>query len=383
MTHYYFDNAATTPMSPTVVTAMSQALADDFGNASSTHYFGRQSHHLLDQSRQVIANSIHAKTDEIIFTSGGTEGDNTAILGTAVSYREHGKHIITTQIEHPAVLKTMSFLEKLGYDITYLSVDEHGLVTAEQVKAALRPDTILVSIMTGNNEIGTIEPIAEIGAVLKDHQAIFHTDAVQAYGILDIDVQKMGVDLLSISGHKLHGPKGIGFLYMNEKVNLEPFMHGGEQEHLRRAGTENIPSIIGLAQAVKDLTPANKKAKREKLQSLKATLIADLKANKVDFVINGPQPDQALPHVLNIWIKGLPSTLALMNLDLKGFAVSAGSACTAGSLEPSHVLTAITGDQDAPQISESLRVSFGDQNTEESVHLLAQAITEVTQDYLN
>lgn len=383
MTHYYFDNAATTPMSPTVVTAMSQALADDFGNASSTHYFGRQSHHLLDQSRQVIANSIHAKTDEIIFTSGGTEGDNTAILGTAVSYREHGKHIITTQIEHPAVLKTMSFLEKLGYDITYLSVDEHGLVTAEQVKAALRPDTILVSIMTGNNEIGTIEPIAEIGAVLKDHQAIFHTDAVQAYGILDIDVQKMGVDLLSISGHKLHGPKGIGFLYMNEKVNLEPFMHGGEQEHLRRAGTENIPSIIGLAQAVKDLTPANKKAKREKLQSLKATLIADLKANKVDFVINGPQPDQALPHVLNIWIKGLPSTLALMNLDLKGFAVSAGSACTAGSLEPSHVLTAITGDQDAPQISESLRVSFGNQNTEESVHLLAQAITEVTQDYLN
>ncbi|MGK4179518.1 cysteine desulfurase family protein [Lapidilactobacillus dextrinicus] len=383
MTHYYFDNAATTPMSPTVVTAMSQALADDFGNASSTHYFGRQSHHLLDQSRQVIANSIHAKTDEIIFTSGGTEGDNTAILGTAVSYREHGKHIITTQIEHPAVLKTMSFLEKLGYDITYLPVDEHGLVTAEQVKVALRPDTILVSIMTGNNEIGTIEPIAEIGAVLKDHQAIFHTDAVQAYGILDIDVQKMGVDLLSISGHKLHGPKGIGFLYMNEKVNLEPFMHGGEQEHLRRAGTENIPSIIGLAQAVKDLTPANKKAKREKLQSLKATLIADLKANKVDFVINGPQPDQALPHVLNIWIKGLPSTLALMNLDLKGFAVSAGSACTAGSLEPSHVLTAITGDQDAPQISESLRVSFGDQNTEESVHLLAQAITEVTQDYLN
>lgn len=383
MTHYYFDNAATTPMSPTVVTAMSQALADDFGNASSTHYFGRQSHHLLDQSRQVIANSIHAKTDEIIFTSGGTEGDNTAILGTAVSYREHGKHIITTQIEHPAVLKTMSFLEKLGYDITYLPVDEHGLVTAEQVKAALRPDTILVSIMTGNNEIGTIEPIAEIGAVLKDHQAIFHTDAVQAYGILDIDVQKMGVDLLSISGHKLHGPKGIGFLYMNEKVNLEPFMHGGEQEHLRRAGTENIPSIIGLAQAVKDLTPANKKAKREKLQSLKAALIADLKANKVDFAINGPQPDQALPHVLNIWIKGLPSTLALMNLDLKGFAVSAGSACTAGSLEPSHVLTAITGDQDAPQISESLRVSFGDQNTEESVHLLAQAITEVTQDYLN
>ncbi|KRM78304.1 cysteine desulfurase [Lapidilactobacillus dextrinicus DSM 20335] len=383
MTHYYFDNAATTPMSPTVVTAMSQALADDFGNASSTHYFGRQSHHLLDQSRQVIANSIHAKTDEIIFTSGGTEGDNTAISGTAVSYREHGKHIITTQIEHPAVLKTMSFLEKLGYDITYLPVDEHGLVTAGQVKAALRPDTILVSIMTGNNEIGAIEPIAEIGAVLKNHQAIFHTDAVQAYGILDIDVQQMGVDLLSISGHKLHGPKGIGFLYMNEKVNLEPFMHGGEQEHLRRAGTENIPSIIGLAQAVKDLTPANKKAKREKLQSLKAILIADLKTNKVDFAINGPQPDQALPHVLNIWIKGLPSTLALMNLDLKGFAVSAGSACTAGSLEPSHVLTAITGDQDAPQISESLRVSFGDQNTEESVHLLAQAITEVTQDYLN
>lgn len=370
-------------MSPSVVAAMSQALADDFGNASSTHYFGRQSHHLLDESRQVIANSIHAKTDEIIFTSGGTEGDNTAILGTALTYGKNGKHIITTQIEHPAVLKTMQFLETLGYEITYLPVDKQGLVTAEQVKAALRPDTILVSIMTGNNEIGAIEPIAEIGDVLKNHQAIFHTDAVQAYGILDIDVQQMGVDLLSISGHKLHGPKGIGFLYMNEKINLEPFMHGGEQEHLRRAGTENIPSIIGLAQAVKDLTPANKKAKREKLQALKSTLIADLKADGLDFTINGPAPEQGLPHVLNIWVKGVPSNLSLTNIDLKGFAVSAGSACTAGSLEPSHVLIAITGDKNAPQISESLRISFGDQNTMESVHLLAKAITEVAQDYLD
>ncbi len=369
-------------MSSTVVTAMSQALATDFGNASSTHYFGRLSHHLLDDSRRVIANSIHAQTDEIIFTSGGTEGDNTAILGTALTYGKNGKHIITTQIEHPAVLKTMQFLTTLGYEITYLPVNKQGLVTAQQVKAALRPDTILVSIMTGNNEIGSIEPIAKIGAVLKNHQAIFHTDAVQAYGILDIDVQQMGVDLLSISGHKLHGPKGIGFLYMNEKVNLEPFMHGGEQEHLRRAGTENIPSIIGLAQAVKDLTPVNKKAKREKLQNLKQILLTDLTASGVDFAINGPEPEQALPHVLNIWLKGVPSNLALTNLDLKGFAVSAGSACTAGSLEPSHVLIAIIGDEKAPQISESLRISFGDQNTVESVHLLAQAIAEVARDYL-
>lgn len=370
-------------MSPTVVTAMSQALANDFGNASSTHYFGRQSHHLLDQSRQIIANSIQAKTDEIVFTSGGTEGDNTAILGTAYAYRAQGQHIITTQIEHPAVLKTMHFLETLGYEVTYLPVDQHGLVTAEQVEQALRPDTILVSIMTGNNEIGTIEPIAEIGAVLKKYPVIFHTDAVQAYGILDLNVQQLGVDLLSISGHKLHGPKGIGFLYQNENVRLEPFMHGGEQEHLRRAGTENLPSIIGLAQAVKDLAPANKKAKREKLQHLKTILLTDLKNAGVDFAINGPDPEQALPHVLNIWVKGLPANLALTNLDLKGFAVSAGSACTAGSLEPSHVLIAITGDEQAPQISESLRVSFGDQNTEDSVHLLAQAIAEVAQDYLN
>ncbi|MFD1465228.1 cysteine desulfurase family protein [Lapidilactobacillus mulanensis] len=382
MTHYYFDNAATTPINPDVVQAMSEALAADFGNASSTHYFGRQSHHLLDQSRQTIARSIHAKTDEIVFTSGGTESDNTAILSTAASYHQNGKHIITTAIEHPAVLNTMHFLEKLGYEITYLPVDSNGHVTAAQVHDALRPDTILVSVMLGNNEVGTIQPIAEIGVLLKNYQAVFHTDAVQAYGILDIDVQTLGVDLLSISGHKLHGPKGIGFLYINERLELEPFMHGGEQEHLRRAGTENIPSIVGLARAVADLTPQRKQEKRAQLQLLKQTLLADLTAKNVDFEINGPKPELALPHVLNLWLRGVPTNLMLMKLDLKGFAVSGGSACTAGSLEPSHVLIALTGSEDAPQIGESLRISFGDQNTIESVHLLADAIAEVTRDYL-
>jgi cysteine desulfurase len=369
-------------MSPDVVQAMSAALANDFGNASSTHYYGRQSHHLLDQSRQTIARSIHAKTDEIVFTSGGTESDNTAILGTVAAYHERGRHLITTAVEHPAILKTMHYLETQGYEITYLPVDREGRVSVTDVQAALRPDTILVSVMMGNNEVGTIQPIAEIGQLLKHHQAIFHTDAVQAYGILDIDVTALGVDLLSISGHKLHGPKGIGFLYMNERLNLEPFMHGGEQEHLRRAGTENIPSIVGLAQAVADLTPERKVEKREQLQTLKQTLITDLKAKDVDFEINGPAPQEGLPHVLNLWLRGVPTNLMLMKLDLKGFAVSGGSACTAGSLEPSHVLIALYGDEHAPQISESLRISFGDQNTIESVHKLAEAIAEITERFL-
>lgn len=382
MTHYYFDNAATTPMSSSVVAAMTEVLQHSFGNASSTHYFGRQAHHLLDQSRQTLATSIHAASpEEIIFTSGGTESDNTAILSTVRAYSDRGHHIITTAIEHPAVLQTMAYLEQHGYEVTYLPVDQQGQISLADLQAALRPDTILVSVMLANNEVGSIEPIAEIGRLLADHQAIFHTDAVQAYGVLNIDVQELGVDFLSISGHKLHGPKGIGFLYARTGVKLVPFMRGGEQEHKRRAGTENIPGIVGLAQAAHDLVGQEKAKKRRQLFAMKQEVINVLTAEQVDFAINGPDLADAAPHVLNIWLKGVPTELALMNLDLRGFAVSGGSACTAGSLEPSHVLIALFGEQ-APQIRESLRLSFGSENDLASAHQLGLAISAVAHDYL-
>ncbi|WP_261805752.1 cysteine desulfurase family protein [Lapidilactobacillus luobeiensis] len=382
MEHYYFDNAATTPVSASVVQAMTAVLANDFGNASSTHSFGRRAHDLLDQSRRTIAQSINAASvDEVIFTSGGTESDNTAIMSTAAAYGDRGHHIITTAIEHPAVLQTMARLEKQGFEVTYLPVDQLGYVTAAQVAQALRPDTILVSIMMGNNEIGTIEPIKEIGALLADRPVVFHTDAVQAYGVLPIDVQALNVDFLSVSGHKLHGPKGVGFLYAKNGVKLVPFMNGGEQEHKRRAGTENIPGIVGLAQAVRDLDGPNKATKQANLLALKQAVLKELAQAQVDYHINGPEPMDSLPHVLNLWFPGLPTNLALTNLDLRGFAVSGGSACTAGSLEPSHVLTALYG-ANAAEISESLRISFGSENTLAQAQALGQALVTVVSDYL-
>ncbi|MFC6314651.1 cysteine desulfurase family protein [Lapidilactobacillus achengensis] len=382
MEHFYFDNAATTPVSPTVVQAMTDVLSHDFGNASSTHFFGRRAHDLLDQSRQTIAQSINAASiDEVIFTSGGTESDNTAILSTAAAYGQQGHHIITTAIEHPAVLKTMARLEQQGFEVTYLPVDGLGYVTVDQVAAALRPDTILVSIMMGNNEIGTIEPIKAIGAMLADKPVIFHTDAVQAYGVLSIDVQELGVDFLSVSGHKLHGPKGVGFLYAKTGVKLVPFMNGGEQEHKRRAGTENLPGIVGMAQAVRDLAGANKAKRRDQLLALKQAVLAELDQAGVTYHINGPDLQASLPHVLNLWFPGVPTNLALTSLDLRGFAVSGGSACTAGSLQPSHVLTALYG-ANAAEISESLRLSFGSENTLAQARALGQALVAVVTDYL-
>lgn len=382
MAHYYFDNAATTPVSPAVIKAMLPVLQTTYGNPSSIHYFGRQAHQLLDQSRQTIAKSIHAQhRDEIIFTSGGTESDNTAILSTAHAYRHLGRHIITTKIEHPAVLETMKELAAEGYEITYLPVDEQGRLSLADFKAALRSDTILVSVMMANNEVGTLEPIAEIGQILRQHQAVFHTDAVQAYGLVNIDVQALGVDLLSVSGHKLHGPKGIGFLYVSQQLKFRPLLHGGEQEKKRRAGTENMPGIVGLAQAVTDLTASAKKAKYQEFRQYKETLVQSLQKQHVNFAINGPDVTAGLPHVLNIWLKGVPTTVALMNLDLLGFAVSGGSACAAGSLTPSHVLVALYGE-DSPRVKESLRISFGSENARDSVEKLGQALGQVYRDYL-
>lgn len=378
MTHTYLDNAATTPMDPAVIAVMTEQMQQNFGNASNIHYFGRQARQVLDASRKTLAQSINAKEAEIVFTSGGTEGDNTAIMQTVLQRQKLGRHIITTAIEHEAVLKPLHFLETQGFEVTYLPVDERGLISLADFKAALRDDTILVSIMMGNNEVGSHMPIHEIGELLKDHQAWFHTDAVQAYGLLDIDVQRDHIDLLSVSAHKLNGPKFLGFLYRRQGINFPSFIKGGDQEDKRRAGTENIPAIAGFAKAVELDTPAEKAARQQKYAGFKHQLLAGLTANGIDFAVNGELNPDNLQHVLNIWIKGISTYVLQMNLDLAGFAISGGSACTAGSLEPSHVLTAMYG-KDSPRIEESIRISFGKDNTAAEIDNFVAALTKIVQ----
>lgn len=378
MTHTYLDNAATTPMDPAVIAVMTEQMQQNFGNASNIHYFGRQAQQVLDASRKTLAQSINAKEAEIVFTSGGTEGDNTAIMQTVLQRQKLGRHIITTAIEHEAVLKPLHFLETQGFEVTYLPVDERGLISLADFKAALRDDTILVSIMMGNNEVGSHMPIHEIGELLKDHQAWFHTDAVQAYGLLDIDVQRDHIDLLSVSAHKLNGPKFLGFLYRRQGINFPSFIKGGDQEDKRRAGTENIPAIAGFAKAVELDTPAEKAARQQKYAGFKHQLLAGLTANGIDFAVNGELNPDNLQHVLNIWIKGISTYVLQMNLDLAGFAISGGSACTAGSLEPSHVLTAMYG-KDSPRIEESIRISFGKDNTAAEIDNFVAALTKIVQ----
>lgn len=360
MNGIYLDHAATTAMDPEVITAMTAAMTESFGNASSVHAFGRKSKAAINQARELFAKSIHAKVGDIIITSGGSESDNTAIIKTAEARANEGKHIITTAVEHEAVLKSMAYLEKKGFEVTYLPVDDKGRLNLEQLRDAIRPDTILVSIMSVNNEVGNIYPIAEIGEIVAGTQALFHTDAVQAYGLLDIDVEAAHIDMLSVSSHKLYGPKGIGFLYKREGINFDSFVHGGDQENKRRAGTEDTPAIVGFAKAV-ELATAEKAQRRQHVSGLREYTIEALKEQAVDFKVNG-DPEHSLGHVLNISIKDVPSEQLLIQLDLHGIAVSAGSACTAGNVEPSHVLLAMFGEN-APELTESIRLSFGKDNT--------------------
>ncbi|MFD1430712.1 cysteine desulfurase family protein [Lacticaseibacillus mingshuiensis] len=377
MEHIYLDNAATTPMAKPVIDAMTTQMAEDFGNASSTHWFGRQAHTVLDDAHQVMANSIHAKPTEIVFTSGATEANNTAITQTAHARAALGKHIITTAIEHPSVLKPLAALEQEGFTVTYLPVDENGVISLADFDAALDDQTILVTIMMGNNEVGSVMPIAAIAERLADHQAWLHVDATQAYGLLEFDVHALGIDLLSVSAHKLNGPKGIGFLYRREGLNFPPFLKGGEQEMKRRAGTENIPAIAGFAAAVKLITPQEKADRQAKYYGLKQQLMQDLAISGVDFKVNGQVALDNLNHVFNIWLPGCSTYAMQTNLDLAGFAVSGGSACTAGSLEPSHVLTAMFG-KESPRIGESLRISFGKDTTALDISKLATAIAKIS-----
>ncbi|AMM93978.1 cysteine desulfurase family protein [Peribacillus simplex] len=374
MDRIYLDHAATSPMHPNVIDRMMTVMSHDFGNPSSIHAFGREARHVLDEARSSIAKSIGAGRNEIIFTSGGTEADNTAIIGVANAYEEKGKHIITTEIEHHAVLHTCQFLEKSGFEITYLPVNEAGLISIADLKAALRDDTILVSVMFGNNEVGTIQPIAEIGQLLKGHQAIFHTDAVQAYGLISIDVRELGVDLLSVTAHKINGPKGIGFLYIREGLKLNPHLYGGEQERKRRAGTESVPAIAGFSEAVL-IAQSMMEKKTEQYKQYKDVLLAVLDGADVQYEINGSM-EQSLPHVLNISFPGTNVESMLVNMDLAGVAVSSGSACTAGSIDPSHVLVAMFG-KDSERTKNSIRFSFGLNNTEEEVRHAAETTVKI------
>lgn len=372
----YVDHAATTPMHPAVIEEMTKTMREQFGNPSSIHSFGREARKIVDEARFGIARSIGAHETEIIFTSGGTEADNYAIFGVAEASKYKGKHIITTVIEHHAVLHACQELEKRGFDVTYLPVDEAGIISLTDFQNALRDDTILVTIMYGNNEVGSIQPITQIGQILSNHQAIFHTDAVQAYGVEKIDVGELKVDLLSTSAHKINGPKGIGFLYIKDGIKLSPHTFGGEQERKRRAGTENVPAIAGFLEAVK-ISQMDQESKKQQYTLYKETLCTTLETKNVDFHINGTI-ETTLSHVLNVSFPGTNVEALLVNLDLAGIAASSGSACTAGAVEPSHVLVAMFG-AGSDKLTNSIRFSFGLTNTVEQIEKVGEELAKIVQ----
>lgn len=374
MTRIYLDHAATTPMAEEVIRTFTAEMNDEYGNASSIHQTGRRARKKLDESRTILASSIGANVNEITITSGGTEADNYAIFGTAFARAQEGKHIITTQIEHHAVLHACEQLEREGFEVTYLPVNEEGIIKFNDLKNSLRDDTILVSIMFGNNEVGSVQPIREIGQLLKDHPAYFHTDAVQAYGSISINVQELYIDLLSVSSHKINGPKGIGFLYQRNGIYLKPLFYGGQQERKKRAGTENVPAVVGFAKAV-ELKQQHLEENSRALNSLKNAFVQQLINNGVDFSINGSKVN-VLPHVLNISFPKTDVETFLVQLDLAGIDASSGSACTAGSIDPSHVLVAMFGEK-SPELRNSVRFSFGINNSESQVIEAANRISKI------
>ncbi|WP_338777291.1 cysteine desulfurase family protein [Metabacillus sp. FJAT-52054] len=374
MSRIYLDHAATSPMHPAVIDTMTSFMAETYGNPSSIHAHGRESRRILDTAREEIASIIGAKANEIIFTSGGTEADNLAILGSAYANRSKGNHIITTAVEHHAVLHTCEFLKKEGFQVTYLPVNEAGEISLQDFDQALTEETILVTVMYGNNEVGTIQPIKEIGERLKNHQAVFHTDAVQAFGVLSLNVQELQVDLMSVSGHKLNGPKGIGFLYVKTGLKLKPRVFGGEQELKRRAGTENAAGAAGLHKAAL-LAEDFREDKLREFTAMKNKMAEVFRSHGVSFEVNGSL-EKGLPHVLNVYFPGTNVESFLVNLDLAGISASSGSACTAGSIDPSHVLTAMYG-KNSKRPASSIRFSFGLGNTVEEVEQAAHKIADI------
>ncbi len=369
----YLDNAATTKVRPEVVEAMLPYFTEIYGNASAVYDFGQKCKQAIEDARETIGSSIGTKASNIYFTAGGSESDNWALKGVAEAYKDKGKHIITTKIEHHAILHTCAYLEQQGYEVTYLDVDADGLVSPEDVKKAIRPDTILISVMFANNEIGTIEPIEEIGAIAHEHGILFHTDAVQAYAQVPIDVEKMHIDLLSASGHKLNGPKGIGFLYIRQGLKLKSFIHGGAQERKRRAGTENVPGIVGLGKAV-EIAMATMDERIKKESELRDYLIARIE-DEIPFAkLNGHRVKR-LPNNINFCFRFIEGESMLIMLDMAGICGSSGSACTSGSLDPSHVLLAIGLPHEIAH--GSLRLTLSDEITKDQLDYVVDHLKEI------
>ena len=373
MKRIYMDNGATTRVTEPVFEAMKPYFCEIYGNPSSAHNFGYVSRHAVDAAREQVARAINADVNEIYFTGCGTESDNWAVRGAAYENVKKGRHIITTAIEHHAILHTCAQLEKEGFEVTYLPVDEYGFVTPEQLEAAIRPDTTLVSIMTANNEIGTIEPIAELAAVCKKRGVLFHTDAVQAIGSVKIDVKAMQIDMLSMSGHKFHAPKGIGVLYIRKGVRLQQFMNGGAQERNRRAGTENLASIVGIGKAI-ELATADIDAHNAQLSAIRDHMIERI-LKEIPFTRLNGHPTTRLPGNVNVCFRFIEGESLLMLLDAKGIAGSSGSACTSGSLDPSHVLLAIGLPHEIAH--GSLRLSLSEENTMEEADYVVDALVEI------
>ena len=369
----YMDNAATTKVNPEVYEAMKPYFEELFGNAASIYRFAGESRKAVEAARVKVADFLGAKPEEIYFTGGGSESDNWALKGIAYSLKDKGNHIITTKIEHHAILHTCEFLEKQGYEVTYLDVDENGLVRIEDLKAAIRPTTILVSIMFANNEIGTIEPIKEIGEITREKGIYFHTDAVQAYGHVPINVDELNIDMLSASGHKINGPKGVGIMYIRKGVKIGPFIHGGAQERSKRAGTHNTPGIVGFGKATelaKERLEARKKHESELRDYLIDRVLAEIPYTK----LNGHR-EQRLSNNINFSFRFIEGEALLIMLDQKGICGSSGSACTSGSLDPSHVLLAIGLPHEIAH--GSLRLTLSEDNTKEEVDYVVEALKQV------
>lgn len=369
----YLDNAATTKTAPEAVEAMLPFFSENYGNPSTIYSLGSASKKAVNQARRTIAEAIGAKQEEIYFTAGGSESDNWALKATAEAYEGKGKHIITTKIEHHAVLHTCEYLERRGFEVTYLGVDGDGLVDLEELKSAIRPDTILISVMFANNEIGTIEPIREIGAIAKEKGILFHTDAVQAFGQVPINVDELNIDMLSASGHKLNGPKGIGFLYIRSGLKLRSFIHGGSQERSRRAGTENVPGIVGFGAAVARATRDMAKKTGQEL-ALRDYLIERIEKEIPYCRLNGHRTKR-LPGNVNFSFLYIEGESMLIMLDMKGICASSGSACTSGSLDPSHVLLAIGLKHE--EAHGSLRMTLSEENTKEEMDFVVDNLKQI------
>ena len=369
----YLDNAATTKTAPEVVEAMLPYFTEFYGNASSVYGFAGNSKEAMAKARETIADSLGCKANEIYFTAGGSEADNWALKATAEAYKTKGNHIITTKIEHHAILHTAEWLEKNGFEVTYLNVDENGVVKLDELKAAIRPETILISVMFANNEIGTIQPIKEIGEIAKANGILFHTDAVQAYGQVPINVDELNIDMLSSSGHKLNGPKGIGFLYIRKGIKMRSFVHGGAQERKRRAGTENIPAIVGYGAAV-ERAMGTMKERTAKEAELRDYLI-DRVLKEVPYTrLNGHRTNR-LPNNANFSFQFIEGESLLIMLDMEGICGSSGSACTSGSLDPSHVLLAIGLPHEIAH--GSLRLTLSDETTKEDIDFVVEKVKEI------